>query len=153
MYNHAPEKYICPICLGVKGIESEATMLKRTDVVYKDELVTVFVNSKCIQNNPGHAIVVPNEHFENVYDMSEEVLERVIIISQKMARALKKSHECDGVMILQNNEPASDQHAFHYHMHIIPRFFGDDIFKYMGSTRISSLEERIEYAEALKENL
>lgn len=45
MYNHAPENYKCPICLSVKGIENEDTLLKQADLVYKDDLVSVFINS------------------------------------------------------------------------------------------------------------
>ena len=153
MYNHAPENYKCPICLGVNGIESEATMLKQADIIYKDDHVCAFVNSKFVGNNPGHVIVVPNGHFENLYDMTEEVLSRVIIMSKKIAIAMKKARNCDGVMIQQNNEPASNQHAFHYHMHIFPRFDGDEIYQFMNNARVSDPQERIAYAEELRKFL
>ncbi|HBI34442.1 MAG TPA: diadenosine tetraphosphate hydrolase [Candidatus Moranbacteria bacterium] len=153
MYNHAPENYNCPICLGVNGIESDATMLKQADIVYKDDLVCAFVNSKFVGNNPGHVIVVPNEHFENLYDMPEDVLSRAISVSKKIAIAMKKARNCDGVMIQQNNEPASNQHAFHYHMHVFPRFDGDEIYQHMNSARVSDPQERIAYAEELKKYL
>jgi len=67
MYNHAATEYKCPICLGVKGIENADTLLKHTDLVVKDDLITAFINSFFIVNNTGHVIIVPNEHFENLY--------------------------------------------------------------------------------------
>jgi len=153
MYNHAPENYNCPICLGVNGVESDATMLKQADIVFKDDQVCAFVNSKFVGNNPGHVIVVPNDHFENLYDTPDEILSRIIIVSKKIAIAMKKARNCDGVMIQQNNEPASNQHAFHYHMHIFPRFDGDEIYQYMNNARVSDPQERIAYAEELKKYL
>ena len=57
---NAPKNYKCPICLGVKGIESEDTLLKKSDLVYKDDLVSVFINSFWIKTVEAHVIVVPN---------------------------------------------------------------------------------------------
>lgn len=153
MHNHAPENYNCPICLGVNGIENEATMLKQADIVYKDDVVTVFINSKFVGNNPGHVIVVPNEHFENLYDISDEIAAHIIKISKNIAIAMKKARNCEGVTILQNNEPAGGQHAFHYHMHIFPRFADDKLHENMNNSRVSIPEERSVYANELKKYL
>jgi len=57
MHNHAPSDYICPICLGVKGVESDDTLLLQQDRVYQDEVISAFINSFWIKNNPGHVIV------------------------------------------------------------------------------------------------
>ncbi|MBU0750519.1 HIT domain-containing protein [Patescibacteria group bacterium] len=152
MYNHAPEGYICPICLAVQGIESEQTMAKQSDIVYRDALTLVYVNSKFVGNNPGHVIVVPTAHFENLYDLPVEYAHAIVETSQKLAQALKAVRKCDGVWIEQNNEPASGQHAFHYHMHIIPRFEDDDLRNELakGNTRVTEASERLPYAEALR---
>lgn len=117
MYNHAPEDYKCPLCLTAEGIESGDTMAKQADVFYRDNLVFAMVGSKFVGNNPAHVIIVPNKHFENIYDIPKQVTHRIIDIAQQVAIALKEVRKCDGVMILQNNEPASGQHAFHFHLH------------------------------------
>jgi histidine triad (HIT) family protein len=155
MYNHAPADYHCPICLTVRGIENEHNMAKQTDIVYRDDLVLVFVNSKFMGDNPGHLIVVPVEHFEHLYDLPMEYGYRVMEISQRMARALKEVRQCDGVWILQNNEPASGQHAFHYHLHLVPRFTDDRLPQKLseGSVRVADPEERAPYALALRSYL
>ena len=59
MFNHAPENYICPICLAVKGIKSDDTWIVQNDIVYQDEVVMALVSSKFVKGNEGHVLVVP----------------------------------------------------------------------------------------------
>lgn len=151
MYNHAPENYKCPICLGVQGIESGDTLLKQADLVYKDDLVSVFINSFWIDTAKGHVIVVPNEHYENIYELPTELGHRISDVSKKVALAMKKAYDCDGTTLRQNNEPAGNQHAFHYHLHIFPRYENDSYNENMTKKSIlSSPEERIEYVQKIK---
>lgn len=153
MYNHAPENYKCPICLGVQGVENDDTLIRQSDIVYKDDLVTVFIGSFFVGNNPAHPLVAPNKHYENLYDLPEEVSARVSEVSKKVALALKAARNCDGVTIIQNNEPAGGQHAFHYHMHLFPRFEDDKLHENMSNSRRSTPDERKSYADKLKEYL
>lgn len=154
MYNHTPKGYKCPICLGVKGIESEDTLLRQADLVYKDNLVSVYVNSFWIDTAKGHVIVVPNDHYENLYDLPSEVGHRIFDVSQKIALTMKKTYRCDGITLRQNNEPAGNQHAFHYHLHIFPRYDGDLYNENMTKKSIlSKPEDRLEYVAKLKAEL
>ena len=68
-----------------------------------------------------------------------------------MAIALKKLRNCDGVTLVQNNEPAGDQHAFHYHLHVIPRFKSDNFHKEFWNVEKSNPEDRVQYAQDLRE--
>lgn len=148
--SNAPNDYECPICLGVAHIENDQTLLKTVDIVYTDELVTVFINSFFVGKNSGHAIVVPNKHFETLYEIPDEIGSRIFKISKKVAIAMKTSYECDGITIRQNNEPAADQHAFHYHLHVIPRYANDGFNEAVTTgSRLSGPDERVEYAEKL----
>lgn len=141
----------CPICLGNNGIETDATMLMQADRVYSDDLVTVWMNSKWIPGNEGHVIIVPNEHFENVYALPAEVGYRVFDVSQLVCQALKNAYSCDGITLRQNNEPAGDQHAMHYHLHVFPRYIGDAFNAGMAEApRLSVPTERVEYAQRLR---
>lgn len=151
MHNHAPTDYICPLCLAAEGVENKQTMVRQADIFYRDELVMALINSKFVGNNPGHAIVIPLKHFENVYELPEVEANRVMKVTQATARAMKAVRNCDGVMVVQNNEPASGQHAFHYHMHIFPRFEGDDFENQQKNVRVSDPAERVPYAQALRE--
>lgn len=151
MYNHAPEGYQCPICLAIQGIESEKTMIKQDDIFYRDEIVMGFIGSKSIKGNDGHPLLVPVQHAENLYSLSVEQAHRTMEVAQKIAIALKKVRNCDGVTLVQNNEPAGDQHAYHYHLHIVPRFTGDNFHHELFNTYLSDPSERIAFANALKE--
>ena len=152
MYNHAPENYICPICLAIQGIENGQTMAKQADIVYRDEYTLAYINSKFIKSNPGHVIVVPTEHFENLYSLPKEYLHGIMETAQKIALACKIVRKCEGVWIEQNNEPASGQHAFHYHMHIVPRFRDDNLRQQLAleEVYVAYPAERLPYAETLR---
>lgn len=151
MYNHAPKDYKCPICLAVNDVESDATMIKQDDIFYHDDLVMAVINSKWIGKNVGHVIIVPIEHYENLYDLPENVANRIMKVAKEVAIAMKEIRKCDGIMLKQNNEPASDQHAFHFHLHIFPRFENDKIHENMNNYIISKPEERKQYTAPLKE--
>lgn len=153
MYNHATENYVCPICLGIQGIKSEKTLIEQSDIVYKDKFITCFISSFFIGNNPGHIIIVPNKHFENVYDLSADLLEKINLKAKEIAFVLKQAYECEGVTILQNNEPASDQHAFHYHLHVFPRYENDELHKKMFEKKIATTQEKLEYANKINKYL
>jgi histidine triad (HIT) family protein len=148
---HAPDNYICPICLAIQGVENDDTLMKTSDIVYKDDLVTVFINSFFMGKNAGHVIVVPNEHFENIYSLPTQEVHRIFEIAKKMALTIKKAYECNGITIRQNNEPAGDQHAFHFHLHVFPRYNEDGFNNVQPSDkRLASPEERAKFAAKLK---
>jgi histidine triad (HIT) family protein len=154
MYNHAPADYYCPICLGVQGIENEHTLLFQQDLVYKDDLVSAFINSFWVKNNPGHVIVVPNAHIENIYEVQDDLGARIFEVSQQIALVMKKAYNCDGITTMQNNEPAGDQHAFHYHLHIYPRYEGDELHQNMMNKKlVADPSQRLKYATKLRSAL
>lgn len=153
MYNHAPENYKCPICSAINGIENGDTWIKQADIVYKDDVVTVFIGSKFVKNNPGNPIVVPNTHYENFYDLPEDTACHIFKIAKKVSLALKIARKCEGVTLIQNNEPSGDQHAFHYHLHVFPRFSEDELCKNMDDASVSAPEDRVVYAKELRDML
>lgn len=153
MYNHAPENYKCPICVALEGNENEDTLIRQSDIVYKDELATAFISSFFIGNNPGHVVIVPNKHFENIYDLPIDYAHRIQEIAKKMALALKKAYNAEGITTLQNNEPAGNQHAFHYHFHVFPRYENDELHKNMLDKKTTTAGERLPYAEKVKKVL
>lgn len=144
--------YICPICLGNRGVESKDTLLNQSDLVFSDDLVSVWINSFWVKGNEGHLIVVPNEHFENIYTVSNLVGYRIFEISKIMSIAIKSVYNCDGITLRQNNEAAGDQHAFHYHLHIFPRYENDNFNQELTKkSYLSDPKDRIEYVTKLKE--
>jgi histidine triad (HIT) family protein len=150
MYNHAPDNYICPFCLVVKGIENEHVLTKQNDIVYQDNYVTAFIGAGWWKNNKGHVIIIPNKHFENIYDLPSEYSHRIHDLEREVAIAFKKVYRCDGVSSRQHNEPCGNQDVWHYHLHVFPRYQGDDLYK--TKRELSQLEERIVYSRKLREH-
>jgi histidine triad (HIT) family protein len=154
MKSHAPRNYKCPICIGLAGIENEDTLLKQADEVYKDDLVTAYINSFWIPTCEGHVIIVPNEHYENIFDLRNKIGYRIFWLTKKISKAMKKAYKCDGITVKQNNEPAGGQHAFHYHLHVYPRYNGDSfVINSAKKTVLSKTEDRIRYAKKLSKYL
>ena len=150
MYNHAPKDYDCPLCNAVNGKIVDEKSVRPEDIVYKDDLVTIFVAGKWWPNNKGHVVIIPNEHIENIYDMTPKYLHRVIDMSRKCAIALKKVYDCDGTSLRQHNEPAGNQDVFHYHMHVFPRYKDDDLYVNHKKSYWVTSEDKKPYAEKLR---
>jgi histidine triad (HIT) family protein len=148
--SNAPKDYICPICLALNGAESEDTLMHQSDIFYKDDLVTGFINSFSLAGVVGNALVVPNKHFEHIYEMPVEYGHRVFEVLQKTAIAVKQAYKCDGVMTMQCNEPAGGQHAFHYHHHVMQRYTDDNFMNNMTNKAVAQKEEKASYAQKLK---
>ena len=73
----------------------------------------------------GHALILPKDHYRNLYDLPEETAAEVLKMAKKLALKMKDKLGCDGVNIVQNNEETAGQTVFHFHMHVIPRYKGD----------------------------
>jgi histidine triad (HIT) family protein len=72
----------------------------------------------------GHCLVIPKKPSRNILDVEPDSLTAVAKTTQKLARAVKKAFDADGVTVQQFNETAGGQIVFHLHVHIIPRFEG-----------------------------
>lgn len=75
----------------------------------------------------GHALIIPKEHYRNLYDIDDELAAKAIVLAKKMVNKMKDVLGCDGYNIVQNNEEPAGQTVFHFHMHMIPRYKGDNV--------------------------
>lgn len=73
----------------------------------------------------GHALILPKEHFANIYELPEETAADVIKLAKRMVTRMTEKLSCDGFNLVQNNGEIAGQTVFHYHMHLIPRYEGD----------------------------
>lgn len=100
----------------------------------------------------GHALVLPKEHFDDVFSMDEEHASKVFAVAAKVAKVMNEEFGCDGMNILQNNKEVAGQTVFHFHMHIIPRYKDDQIK--IGWTPGDVVdEELIKNAQTIREKL
>ena len=93
--------------------------------IYEDNMFRVIFDLG--PASKGHALVLPKEHFKNIFSLSDEYAAKALIIAKKVVTAMTEELECDGFNILQNNEEIAGQTVFHFHIHLIPRYKGDDV--------------------------
>jgi histidine triad (HIT) family protein len=93
-------------------------------IIYEDNHTFAFLDINPV--NKGHVLVVPQEVFANIYDISEESWLALMKATRRIAPAIKKATNADGLNIIMNNEPAAGQLIVdHAHIHVIPRFNND----------------------------
>jgi len=77
--------------------------------------------------NSGHALVIPRKHEPNLLESSDQTLAVTIATARKVARAVQSALAPDGINLVQANGPGAAQSVFHLHLHVIPRFEGDEL--------------------------
>lgn len=150
MYNHAPEDYECPLCaIAINKLEN-GPLYSPNDLIYSDQDVYAMIGVFQWPKNPGNVVVVPNAHYENIYDLPIHLVSRIHDLARGIALAMKSAWKCDGLSIRQHNEPAGNQDVWHYHMHVTPRFHGDELYRtYVESKALMLPEDRARYARDL----
>ena len=74
----------------------------------------------------GHALILPKAHYADLCEIPEELAAKAMILAKKIVSARRKALRCDGYNIVQNNGEAAGQTVFHFHIHVIPRYTGDN---------------------------
>ena len=118
--------------------------------IYEDSHFRVFLDI-----NPatkGHCLIVPKEHFENIYELDADTAGKAFILATLISRALKNVLGCDGLNVVQNNGPIAGQSVFHFHMHLIPRY-RDDGLSLLVEQEPGDMEEIQRIRQLLKDEL
>jgi len=132
-------------CLFCKIIKGEIPSNK----VYEDDNVFAFLDINPI--NPGHVLVAPKNHCENMLDCSEDDLKAMITVVPRIAKAVMKAFDYPAFNLGVNNGSQANQLVPHLHFHIMPRCDGDGHELFKG--KASNSEELSEVAEKIKELL
>lgn len=146
--SHAPSGYDCPFCRLVAGRATELT--DQRDVVHRDDGATAFMSPHWWPGNPGHVLVVPDGHHENLYELPAAAGHAMQDLVRTIALALKRAYGCHGVSVRQNNEPAGGQDVWHVHTHVVPRYTGDAFHRRIGEFALSPTPQRHRRAELLR---
>ncbi|MDE6916818.1 MAG: HIT family protein [Lachnospiraceae bacterium] len=91
--------------------------------LYEDEEFRVILDL-----NPatrGHALILPKEHYRNLYEIDDSMASKVLPLARRMAVTMTKKLHCDGFNVIQNNNEVAGQTVFHFHVHLIPRYKDD----------------------------
>ena len=106
----------CTFCKIIKG---EIPCAK----VYENDKVLAFLDIGPV--NKGHTLVIPKEHYRNLMETPDEVMEELIVTAKNIAKAIIKAVNADGLNLGISNEKAAGQVIFHTHIHLMPRFETD----------------------------
>ena len=106
-------------CIFCKIIRGEIPSFK----LYEDDLTYAFMDINPL--NDGHALVIPKYHAENIYATPDEWFGPTMSTVRRIASAVNKVVQPEGINLLQANGPGAKQSVFHLHMHVIPRYADD----------------------------
>ena len=117
----------CIFCKIVSGEIPSAT-------IYEDEHFMVILD--VMPSSKGHALIIPKAHFRDLYELEDDLAAEVLVLAKKIVGRMKEVLGCDGYNLIQNNERAGGQTVFHFHMHLIPRYKGDNIGVHLKSGKL-----------------
>ena len=103
----------CIFCKIAAGEIPSATL-------YEDDDFRVIMDIE--PASKGHALILPKEHYANLYELPEELAAKAMKLAKNMVIQMTDIVGCDGYNVLQNNGEAAGQTVFHFHMHLIPRY-------------------------------
>ncbi|WP_420228542.1 HIT family protein [Staphylococcus aureus] len=107
--------------------------------VYEDDYVYAFLDIS--QVTKGHTLLIPKKASANIFETDEETMKHIGAALPKIANAIKRAFNPDGLNIIQNNGEFADQSVFHIHFHLIPRYENDiDGFGYKWETHEDILD-------------
>ncbi len=135
-----------PDCIFCKIIAGEIPSFK----IHEDSETFAFMDIN--PANEGHALVIPKEHARDVYSVSDSAISATVKTAKKIAAAVDKTLNPDGLNLLQCNGPAAAQSVMHFHMHVLPRRNGDDL-KLNWGLEAGDMDAIGQLAERIRDNL
>lgn len=86
--------------------------------IYEDDIIMAFLDVN--PNHNGHTLIIPKKHYENIYDIDEDILNHIMKKAKEIAGLLKEKLNFDGISLCENNEYG--QEIKHFHLHLIPKY-------------------------------
>jgi len=123
-------------CVFCKIVQKQAP----ASILYEDAQVLAFMDIRPVRE--GHTLIIPKQHYVNIFEIPEETLANTYLVVKKITIAVKKTTKADGISIVQQNGKAAGQDIFHLHVHVIPRFDGEKMqrFEDLGLVERETLE-------------
>ena len=135
-----------PDCIFCKIIAGEIPSFK----IYEDSETFAFMDIN--PANEGHALVIPREHARDVYSVSDAAIAATVKTAKRIAAAVDKTLNPEGLNLLQCNGPAAAQSVMHFHMHVLPRRNGDDL-KLNWGLEAGDMDAIGQLAQRIRDNL
>ncbi|MCR5545940.1 MAG: HIT family protein [Lachnospiraceae bacterium] len=118
-----------------------------TNSIYEDDDFKVILDAS--PATKGHALILPKEHYDNIYEVDDSVAAKIMPLAKKLATHMTKKLGCGGFNILQNNGEAAGQTVFHLHVHLLPRYKDEKAILEWDHLEFSD-EEMAEIRDSLK---
>ena len=96
-----------------------------SNTIYEDDEFKVILDAS--PASKGHALILPKEHYADIYEIDEKTAGHAMQLAKKLAKHMTDVLKCDGFNIVQNNHEIAGQTVLHFHMHLIPRYKGDQV--------------------------
>jgi histidine triad (HIT) family protein len=110
-------------CIFCKIIAGDIPSYK----VAENELAYAFLDIH--PANPGHTLVIPKRHAENVFETTPEEWRAISDLVRALSIAVEKATDAHGLNIKMNNREHGGQEVMHAHVHVVPRYKGDGVVK------------------------
>lgn len=129
-------------CIFCKIVAGEIPAEK----VYEDNDLLAFLDITPI--NVGHTLIIPKKHYDSLFELPDDVLQKISIKLRDLGKAVKEAVGAEGLNIGMNNREAAGQLVNHAHFHLIPRYLTDG-YKHWGGRKYKDGEIK-EVAEKIK---
>lgn len=109
----------CPFCEIARRETPDARE------VYRDGHVVAFFPDE--PATLGHTLVIPRNHISDIWELDDDTTAHLAQVTVRLAAVVRRTLEPEGLNVIQSNGRAASQTVFHLHVHVVPRWVGDDI--------------------------
>ncbi|MBN2267147.1 MAG: HIT family protein [Candidatus Babeliaceae bacterium] len=141
-----PQREPCPLCENIQGHHPCAFLAR-------DHVLSSFINPR--QYGKGGILIVPNRHAATILDLDPHEIAAIYLHAQEITRALLETYALSGCNIFQNNGVSAGQTVPHFHVHVVPRYPGEEAARIFGEHHFPKIpmEERLRLAEEIRHAL
>jgi histidine triad (HIT) family protein len=105
------------------------------NLVCEDEKAMAFLDIRPLSE--GHTLIIPKSHYETIFEIPQELIMHIQGVTKRVALAVKKATQADGISIMQQNGKAAGQEILHLHVHVIPRCENQKLPKFSETSEAS----------------
>ena len=120
------------------------------NLVCEDEKAMAFLDIRPLSE--GHTLIIPKSHYETIFEIPQELIMHIQGVTKRVALAVKKATQADGISIMQQNGKAAGQEILHLHVHVIPRCENQKLPKF-SETSEASKEKLSQTAAKIRRHL
>ena len=130
-------------CIFCKIVAGEIPCFK----IYETDQILSFLDIGPV--NKGHALIIPKEHYKNIWDLPSDLGKEIISAAQIAGDSIVKATGADGLNLIMNNNEAAGQLVFHAHLHLIPRF-NEDGLTHWDQSEYENMDEAMVLAQKIE---